>query len=126
MHKTINPNPARLRQRVRVLIVANSDGFIEAYGESSVSVHIAQRLHTDGGSGSEVDADEYLDRVLPGPFKELYYPNKLLTVGQCQKVTAEDEVNRRENLAVLREVRNLAAPAVEVPQAIAKARRAGE
>jgi hypothetical protein len=104
------------------LIVLNSDGFVEVYGEPGLSIHIAQRLHVDGNQ-AEATADEYLDHVLPRPFKELYYPNKLQTVGLCRRITVADEINRRVDLAVLRELRALATPAA-VPAAIARARRA--
>ncbi len=112
----------KLRQRARVLIVLNSDGFVEVYGEPGLWIHVAQRLQADGNQ-AEVMADEYLDATLPKAFKELFYPVKLQAVGQCRRIRAEDEVNRRINLAVLRELRNLTAPAA-VPAAIAKARKA--
>ncbi len=122
MNKTPKAKRPKLRQRPRVLIVLNSDGFIEVYGEPGLSVHIAQRLHVEGNA-TEATADEYLDRSLPKAFRELFYPVKRQAVGQCRRITVADEMDRRVDLAVLRELRNLTAPAA-VPAAIAKARRA--
>jgi hypothetical protein len=124
MNKRPKPKRPKLWQRARVLVVLNSDGFVEIYAQRGLVVHIAQRLHVDGNE-TEATADEYLDATLPKAFKELFYPVKLQAVGQCRRLTVEDEVNRRTTLAVLRELRNLPAPAT-VPAAIAKARRAGK
>ena len=108
----------KLRQRTRVLIVLNSDGFVEVYGEG-LSVHIAQRLTVDGNAAEATD--EYLDSTLPKAFRDLFYPVKRLAVGQCRRITAAEELDRLVDMAVLRGC-ELTAPAV--PAAIAKARRA--
>lgn len=119
--KSSKAKSSKSRQRARVLVVLNSDGFVEVYGEPGLLAHVAQRLHVDGNA-SEVSAEEYLDLTLPKAFKELFYPVKLQAVGQCRRVTVADEVSRRVDAAILRELRNLTPAAV--PAAIAKARKA--
>ena len=122
MSKPSKPKRPKLRQRTGVLVVLNSDGFVEVYG--SLGFQSISRSGTRRMATRLKHCDEYLDHVLPRPFKELYYPNKLQTVGLCRRITVADEINRRVDLAVLRELRALATPAA-VPAAIARARRGG-
>jgi hypothetical protein len=122
MSKRSKPKRPKLRQRARVLVILNSDGYVEIFAEPGVLIHVAQRLHVEGNT-TEILADEYLDATLPKPYRDLHYPVKLQATGLCRRVTAADEITRRTNLAVLRELRSLTAPAV-VPAAIAKARKA--
>jgi hypothetical protein len=95
------------KPRVRVLLVLNSDGFAEVYGPPEVCVHVANRLHTDGGNPADVAADEYLDRTLPRVYRELYYPRNLRASGIVERRTAADELDRRAALAIVADLREI-------------------
>ncbi len=89
-------------QRVRVLFVLHSDGFVEAFGEKHVDVHIENVLAT--APEQETLAEHYLDLRLPKQFEGLHCPGKLRAVGQVEHLTAEDELGRRAEVDLIRDL----------------------
>lgn len=99
------PKPLR-KPPVRVLLVLNADGFVEVYGPPEVTVHVALRLATDGGHEAEQTADELLYATLPRNYRDLYFPRHLRAMGNCERRTAGDEIDRRCALATLADLRD--------------------
>ena len=96
-------------QRTPVLMVLHSDSWIEIYGEH-LDVHVATKLCCTTPE-TEILAEEYLYQTMPRRFLELYFSNKLCMCGQCEKRTAEAELQRRHNLEFVRlcnEIREVA------------------
>ena len=110
------------RGRARVLVVLAPDGFCEVFALPEVSALVVSRLAV--GPAEEVLADEFLDASLPRPYRELYWPNRLRAVGQCRRVTAQQELDRRHLLHLVRGLVDVGKNRQLLPAAIAKARRA--
>jgi hypothetical protein len=89
-----------------VLLVLNSDGYVELFGPAEVVAHVALRLATDGGNAGEVAADELLTVTLPRPYREIFFPRNLRASGIVERRTAGDELDRRAALATLQDLRD--------------------
>jgi hypothetical protein len=91
--------------RSKVLIVLYSDGWVEAYAEKYVDVHIVQRLHITNPANANL-ADEYLESTIPRCYRDLFWPIKRRAMGQCRKVTAEQRLDAHLDLQLLREIQS--------------------
>ena len=87
----------RLNERESVLVLCYSDGWIEVYAKRTVAVHIAVKLHATTPV-SEQAAEDYLDTTLPKRFAPLYIPGNIRAQGPVQRITAEQELRRRDRL----------------------------
>lgn len=99
----------RYTPRRDVLVVIGNEGafgkrWIEVYTSGHVRVHIAQKLLTP----CEILADEYLDATLPDHFRKLHTPSRLRSTQVIEPRTAENELECRISLAVVRELREIA------------------
>jgi hypothetical protein len=103
MSKSLPPKPV---PRTRVLVVLNSDGFVEVYGDDHINVHFTQRIHTDTRAG-EILADQLVDVTLPRVYRDLFYPRNMRAAGQCRKVTAEQRLEIIADLDLLAILRGL-------------------
>ena len=100
------PPGQRPAPRSKVLVVLHSDGWVEAYAEKNVDVHIVQRLHITNPANVHL-ADEYTESTIPRCYRDLYWPVKLRALGQCRRITAEQCLDKHLDLQLLREIRNL-------------------
>jgi hypothetical protein len=100
------PPQQRTLPRPKVLIVLHSDGWVEAYAEKNVDVHIVQRLHITNPVNVNL-ADEYIESTVPRCYRDLYWPVKLRAISQCRLVTPEQRLDAHLDLQLLREIRNL-------------------
>jgi len=82
-------------------VVLFSDGWIEVYGPDTLDVLVVNRLHVTSPDTGKL-ADEYIDATIPPAYREVCRPGNLRAVGQCRKVTAEDEIDRRHALHLVR------------------------
>jgi hypothetical protein len=110
------------RHRIPVLLVLNSDGYVECYGEPGLTVHVVHRL--DVHSDDEILADDFLTASLPPRFRGLYFPINLRATGLCGNRTASDEAERRFRLELVRELAAIGKGPPTAPAAITRARRA--
>jgi hypothetical protein len=93
----------RLDGKDSVLLVLYSDGWVEAYSERTVAVHVANKIHATTSATAQL-AEHYLDLTLPKRFRRLYIPRNLRAMGRCEKITAEREQWRRIELELLAEI----------------------
>lgn len=93
------PTSYHNRPREAVLLVLNPDGWVEAYAERHVDVHIAIRLHVPP-EGEQL-ADEYLDLTLPRRFRQVYWPGLLRAADTVRTVTPSDVAWREWELELL-------------------------
>jgi len=125
------PKPKR-HSPYDVLVLVSPDGDIEVYGRPNCRVLIAERLQVE--PGNEGLADEYLTLTLPPWARHLYFAgfrrhdqtDELLPFGRqtgCLRATAlvrpqtaEQEVHRREALAWLGRVDEVAKRLKRKPQ----------
>ena len=94
-------------ERVKVLVVAHSDGWLELFAESHVDAKIVQQIHGETAAG-EIMAEEILDGRLPRPYRDLHVPGKCRACELLRPITADQELNRLAALRVLAAVRELA------------------
>ena len=109
-------------KRTDALVVLHPDGYVEFFGEPGLRVHVATALAV--APPEEVLAERYLDQGLPKWAERLHYSNKLRASGQCRRVTAKDELERRHDLHIVRGLADLRRESAPMPDAIRKARRA--
>ena len=81
----------------------HSDGWVECYGKE-VDVRIVCKPHAATAEAG-ILAEEYLDRILPQRYADLYWPRLLRSATMCKKVTADDLLASEELMACLRELR---------------------
>jgi hypothetical protein len=94
----------RLCGRAAVLVVCHGDGFLEAYSKDA-QVHFATMLDTS----AEVLAEEYMETQLPLLWRSIFLPRNRVAVHLAQRQTAEAEIERRNDIATLRELEKLVA-----------------
>jgi len=100
------PNKAR-QHREMVLIVIESDGFVEVYGDRSrLRVHIAHRLACPIESTKQrLLTEEILESQMPLWARQLYYPSNRLATGSVADCRApNEEVQRLEALRWLQDL----------------------
>ena len=86
------------------LIVGYGDGQIEVYAER-LRVHCVNKVWTTTPEAAQT-AEDYIDATIPKVFKKLYVPGKLQAQFMVEKVTADDEIDRRLQLEVLKEIQS--------------------
>ena len=119
---TKNPAAKPRRPREKVLVVLHADGFVEAYAERHVDVHIVNRLQVEDERGELATAvDEYMEATLPRKYRGLNWPNKLRAIGNMKTITPETALDTLYQLHILRGLTEKRQP----PAAIQRARRAG-
>ena len=76
------------KPRSKVLIILHNDGFVEVFGRDDIDVRIVNMpaIHPAG----EAFAEEYLDLILPRPYKEVHWPGMVRAVGKVDTVTPLD------------------------------------
>ena len=97
----------RCLDKLKALVVLSADGFVEVYGERELGVKIVQRLYPGPTDDPflEVMCDDYLIASLPEFWRRLYYASKLRATGQCERITAEREMERLADVACLKLIR---------------------
>ena len=99
---TIMVKPTKYRNpREAVLVVLSSDGFVEAFAERHVDVHMAIRPKMDSQAG-QILAEEYMEWCLPYRYRDLFWPGKLRCSEMIRTVTPESLAQREMELDVLR------------------------
>jgi len=106
------PAPAPRAARPRVLVVPTPPARpggpwdLAVYAEGrQADVCIAVMLA--GLPETELLREAYLEACLPYRFRDLYLPRNLCAAAAVESRSAEQELERRENLRVLRELRSL-------------------
>ena len=89
------------RQREKVLVVFNSDGFVECYAGKDVDVHIVTKPHASTPA-AEILAQEYVGLAIPRPYREVYFPSYCRAAEQLRRITAADILNRQHDVELLR------------------------
>ena len=104
------------------MIVLHGDGWCEVFADNA-DAHVALMLDTKGVPEAERTAEEYLEASLPRRFRKLHYSPKLRAVGQCESRGPESELQRLQDLRVVRGLRP-ATPAPKLRREPVKARLA--
>ena len=95
---THNTTPRPTRQAV--LVVLNSDGFVEAYADQSlVDVHIVNKPAMTSNAG-QILAEQYLETEIPRRHREIYFPGNLVDTNQVRTRTPDDIADRETGLAL--------------------------
>jgi hypothetical protein len=89
------------RQREKVLVVLNSDGFVECYAGKAVDIHIVTKPHASTPA-AEILAQEYVGLAIPRAYREVYFPSYCRAAEQLRRITAGDIINRRYDVELLR------------------------
>jgi len=81
-----------------VLVVANSDGYLEVYGDKSlVDVHIVNKPHMTSDEG-EILAQEYMELELPKRHRDVFWPVNLVDTHQVRRMTPDDLAQRETDI----------------------------
>ena len=94
------------RQREKVLVVFNSDGFVECYAGKAVDIHIVTKPHASTPA-AEILAQEYVGLAIPRPYREVYFPSCCRAAEQLRRITAADILNRQHDVELLRGIQAL-------------------
>jgi hypothetical protein len=89
-----------------VLVVFNSDGFVECYAGKDVDVHIVTKPHAST-STAEILAQEYVGLAIPRAYREVYFPSYCRAAEQLRRITAADILNRQHDVELLRGIQAL-------------------
>ena len=89
------------RQREKVLVVFNSDGFVECYAGKAVDIHIITKPLAST-STAEILAQEYVDLAIPRAYRDVYFPSYCRAAEQLRRITAGDIINRKYDVELLR------------------------
>ena len=93
-------------ERVKVLAVLHSDNWVEIYADKHVDVAIVNRVHAINPASANL-VDQVLELSIPRCYRRLYEPVNLRAADKCRKVTAEDVLDTRWQLDLLRELREI-------------------
>ena len=74
----MNGSPRSPRQGV--LVLSHSDGYIEAFGDKNIDVHIA-RVPTAGSPEAERQAEDVAHMMLPLLYRDLHRADRLRATG---------------------------------------------
>jgi len=91
--------PAR-PPRQPVLILAHADGWVEAFGNRNIDIHIAMAPAMDSPEG-RIAAEAYLDNTLPHRYRGLYVPGNLRAADLLREVHPSDIADRNWRLSML-------------------------
>jgi hypothetical protein len=94
------------RQREKVLVVFNSDGFVECYASKHVDIYIATKPHAST-SVAEILAQEYVDLAIPRAYRDVFFPSYCRAAEQLRRITAGDILNRQHDVELLRGIQTL-------------------
>lgn len=94
------------RQREKVLVVLNSDGFVECYAGKSVDVHIVAKPHASTPA-AEILAQVYVDLSIPQAYRAVYFPSCCRAAEQLCRITAADIIYRKADVELLRGIQAL-------------------
>lgn len=94
------------RQREMVLVVFNSDGFVECYASKQVDIFIATKPYASGPA-AEILTEEYVDLAIPRAYRDLYFPSYCLAAEQLRRIAAGEILNRQHNVELLRGIQTL-------------------
>ena len=89
------------RQREKVLVVFNSDGFVECYASKQVDIYIATKPQASAPA-AEILAQEYIDLAIPRAYRDVFFPSYCRAAEQLRRITAGDILNRQHNVELLR------------------------
>lgn len=92
--------PPVRKPRQAVLIVCHPDGYIEAYADQNVDVHIAQ-MPKMGTTAGRIAAEQYLDASLKPRYRDLYWPYKKRAADMVREVHPSDIAERNWRLDML-------------------------
>ena len=88
--------------REKVLIVAHADGWIEAFAEHHVDVRLETMPYGCGSVEGELMAEEWFERQLSRPFRNIFCPGLRTTLGKPLSALPSDIAKREYDLALLR------------------------
>jgi hypothetical protein len=92
--------------RQKCLVVLHADGWVEVYGERSLSVKIVQRIAVSAAEDADT-ADQLIDLALPRGWRNLYWPMKLRAAQGVDRVTAQRKLDALMDLEILRAIKEL-------------------
>ena len=90
-------------KRKKVLVLLNSDGFVECFANKDVDIHILNKPHASTPA-AEVLAEEYVELTIPRSYREVYWPSYRRAVEQVRKTTPEDIMRRKYDVELLRAI----------------------
>lgn len=88
---------------MNVLILLNSDGFVEVYGDDGLQVCMLNVPHTECVAG-EIMAEELISLSIPKKFADLRTADKLIATENLRKVHPSDIMYAKEMKRTLREL----------------------
>ena len=90
--------------RQPVLVVLNSDGFVQVYADQEkVDVHCAI-MPTIVSDEGQILAEQYLELEMPRRHREVFDPNKLADTHQVRERPPNDIAHRETGLELCREL----------------------
>lgn len=90
--------------RDRVLVELHSDGFVKAYARRGIGCRIINRPHITSAADATL-VDELVANVLPGVYRDLYWPGLIRATGQVERITIHDIAWRLLQLQLLKAAR---------------------
>lgn len=96
-HKTPRP------PREAVLILLHGDGYLEAFAEKHVDIHVAHVPWSPHKLGERV-AEAYLEAKLPRRYADLHFANRLRATENWRRITLFDIARTNRNLRALNEL----------------------
>lgn len=87
-----------------MLCVLHPDSHVEIFGDG-IDVRVEVMLDGQNIPEAEATAEAYLEATLPPRFRALHYLPKLAGGGQCERRTPETELQRLQDLRVVRALR---------------------
>lgn len=100
-------------QRLPVLVVTHSDGYIEVFGDDRVDAKVMQMPHADGPD-EELAAEDWVTQSLPPRHRDIYFPGLIRAMGNVERVTLSELAGRRAMIGLLRAIDTLTADNMEV------------
>ena len=99
-----NTGRAKSRQREKVLIVLNVDGFVEVYAEDHVDCRIVNRVDVSDPE-AEILAERVVEKQLPPAYCDLFYPGGRRAIGNVESIRPSDLWQRETNSRIHKTLR---------------------
>lgn len=94
-------------KREPVLVILNSDGFVEVFANKNVDALIVNKIHASTPEG-EITVEEFTDSKLPRRFKDVHWPALRRATENWRKFTMVDHFDAEHKIACFAALENLA------------------
>lgn len=88
-------------KREKILVLLNSDGFVECFASKDVDVHITNVPHVSTPA-AEILVEEYIELTIPRSYRDVYWPSYRRAVEQIRHTTPADIMQRQSDVELLR------------------------